>query len=145
MEPARPETPPERAAGVLRAPPQNRPAPLTRKAAAVADDGWVPAAKELVEAFCGQYGRWYTAKVVKVDAAAGKATVHYCNWKKAYDSALAFRLLRRDDGTLDATKDKDGSDVSRVTGEVTPRGPAKKAKGRAADRPLLHHRRHPRR
>ena len=114
----------ERAAGAFRAPAQ----PLTRKAAAVADDGWVPAAKELVEAFCGQYGRWYTAKVVKVDAAAGKATVHYCNWKKAYDSALAFRLLRRDDGTLDATKDKDGSDVSRVTGEVTPRGPAKTAK-----------------
>ena len=118
----------ERAAGAFRAPAQ----PLTRKAAAVADDGWIPAAKELVEAFCGQYGRWYTAKVVKVDAAAGKATVHYCNWKKAYDSALAFRLLRRDDGTLDA-KDKDGSDVSRITGEVTPRGPAKKAKGRAAD------------
>ncbi|EGB02755.1 hypothetical protein AURANDRAFT_68594 [Aureococcus anophagefferens] len=84
-------------------------------AAAVADDDWVPAAKELVEAFCGQYGRWYTAKVVKVDAAAGKATVHYCNWSMGFDSALAFRLLRRDDGTLDATKDKTGSAVSRAS------------------------------
>ncbi|KAH8067353.1 hypothetical protein JL720_12388 [Aureococcus anophagefferens] len=100
-------------------------------AAAVADDDWVPAAKELVEAFCGQYGRWYTAKVVKVDAAAGKATVHYCNWSMGFDSALAFRLLRRDDGTLDATKDKTGSAVSRVTGEATPR--PEEGQGRADD------------